>query len=170
MVSMKSVRVLKLLLISVSVALSFIFQSSVTAQDKKNPKAKQTKASQLVVIGKVFCLDESGHRLGIEQDCSKGAHLYEMVAADKKLYKFLPDDVLTAMFKESKVRKLELQIIGELRDQNILEIASLRAIHNGKLYDIFYYCEICSITAYGPGDCACCYNPLEFREKPALDN
>jgi hypothetical protein len=93
-----------------------------------------------------------------------------MVTTDKKVYRFSPEDVLTSMFKEARVRNLDLQIIGRLHEKNVLEIASLQAFHDGKLFDIFYYCDICSITAFGPGDCPCCYNPLEFREKPALDN
>jgi hypothetical protein len=167
---MKCVKVLNLLLISASVALSLITDYSVAAEAQTNLKATPTNASQIVVRGKVFCMDESGHRLDSKQDCSNGVHLYEIVTIDNKRYRFSSDDAMTAMFKEPKVREMDLQIIGELYDKNILEIANLRALRNEKLYDIYYYCEICSITAYGPGDCACCYNPLEFKEKPALDN
>ena len=167
---MKSLRIFFSLLLTAAAWLAFLFQPAVFAQEKANREAKSAPSQQVTVRGKVFCLDESGHRLGLDHDCSKGTHLYEMVTTDKKVFKFSPDDVLTAMFKESKVRKLELQILGELHDKNLLEIASLLAIHDGKLYDIFYYCDICSITAFGPGDCPCCYNPLEFREKPALEN
>lgn len=170
MVSMKRVKCLTIQLFSALVALSFISGLSVAAQEKTNLKANQAAVSNISVRGKVFCLDESGHRLSENQDCNKGTHGYEIVAADKKIYRFSPDDVLTSMFKEPTVRKLEVQINGVLHDKNLLEIASLHAVRDGRLYDIFYYCEICSITAYGPGDCACCYNPLEFREKPVLDN
>jgi len=40
----------------------------------------------------------------------------------------------------------------------------VQSVKEGKLYDIFYYCEVCSITAYTPGLCPCCRNELEFRE------
>ncbi len=169
MILMKSVKVLTFLLRLALVAVSCIIPSVGAVQEKAGIKETPANA-QILVRGHVFCLNESGHRLDAGSDCSKEAHLYEMQANDKKIYKFAPKDVLTSMFKESRVRRLELQISGILHDKNTLEIASLHAIHDGKLYDIFYYCDICSITAFGPGDCPCCYNPLEFREKPALDN
>lgn len=167
---MKRVQIQTLLFLFASLWLAVIFQPTVVAQEKANQETKRPIAPQIVVQGTVYCLDEAGNRLSADHDCSKAPHLYEIISVDKKLYKFSPDDVLTAMFKESRVRKLKLQITGLLGNQNTLEIASLQALHDGKLYDIFYYCDICSITAYGPGDCPCCYNPLEFREKPALEN
>jgi hypothetical protein len=107
--SMKCAKVQTLLLYFASVAFLFILMPSAAAQEKSNPKPAPANPSQIVVRGKVYCLDESGHRLGVKQDCSKGAHLYEIVAADKKVYRFSPDDVLTSMFKESTVRQLDFK-------------------------------------------------------------
>ncbi|MEW6128303.1 MAG: hypothetical protein AB1757_14785 [Acidobacteriota bacterium] len=134
----------------------------------KNP-ASESETEKIIAQGRVYCLDESGQRLSENRDCSTGSHTYELVSKDKKVFKFAADDLLTAMFKESRVRKLDLQITGEPRANNFLEITNIQTIRDGKLIDIFYYCDVCSITALGPGDCPCCFNPLEYREKPALE-
>jgi rubrerythrin len=47
-----------------------------------------------------------------------------------------------------------------------LELIKVQSIREGKLYDIYYFCEICNIREYAPGLCPCCRNELEFRETP----
>jgi hypothetical protein len=42
----------------------------------------------------------------------------------------------------------------------------VQSIREGKLYDIYYFCELCNVRAYAPGPCPCCRNELEFRETP----
>jgi hypothetical protein len=62
------------------------------------------------------------------------------------------------------VRERELQITARLREGNQLETIKVQSVKDGKLYDIYYFCDICSIRAYTPGLCPCCRNELEFRE------
>jgi len=73
---------------------------------------------------------------------------------------------MTAVFTDTRVRQRELQVTARLHAGDQLEIIKVQSVKEGKLYDIFYYCEVCSITAYTPGLCPCCRNELEFREKP----
>ena len=58
------------------------------------------------------------------------------------------------------------QITARLHSGDQLEIIKVQSVKEGKLYDIHYYCDVCSITAYVPGLCPCCRNELEFRETP----
>jgi hypothetical protein len=73
---------------------------------------------------------------------------------------------MTPVFADSRVRQRELQITARAHARDELEIIKVQSIKAGKLYDIFYYCDVCSITAYVPGLCPCCRNELEFRETP----
>src|SRR5262249_1357402 len=100
-------------------------------------------------------------------DCNKESAHYELLTSDGRTFTFSPDDLLVTMFAESRVRKMELQITGLPHDKNLLELIKIQALHDGKVYDIFYYCEVCKITAYGAGPCPCCYQPLEFIERVA---
>jgi hypothetical protein len=38
---------------------------------------------------------------------------------------------------------------------------------DGKLVDVYYWCEVCSIRGVDPGPCACCQGAVELREAPA---
>jgi rubrerythrin len=122
---------------------------------------------QVVVRGHVACLDESGQRLQADFDSNQIAPVYELLTNDGKHYKFSPDDLIVPIFTESRVRKMELQITALLHEKNVLELIKVLAVKEGKLYDIYYFCELCNITAYAPGACPCCFEPLVFIEKPA---
>jgi hypothetical protein len=149
-----------------SIAL-FVLLSLALYQDSAAQENKKASPAQVVLRGYVACLDESGHRLNCEQNSNQASPIYELLARDGKRYKFSPDDLIVPMFTESRVRKMELQITALLHENNLLELIKVSAIKEGKLYDIYYFCDLCNITAYGSGPCPCCFEPLVFIEKPA---
>jgi rubrerythrin len=73
---------------------------------------------------------------------------------------------MTAMFTDMRVRQRDLQITARLRAGDQLELIKVQSVKEGKLYDLFYFCEVCNIRAYAPGPCPCCRNEMEFRETP----
>ncbi len=116
-----------------------------------------------VIRGRIVCLDSRG---GGASGCSDSSNNFGLVSADGKRYKFLSADSSTAMFADSRVRQRELQITAKLLPDDKLEIVTVQSVRDGKLYDIYYFCELCNITAYAPGPCVCCRQELEFRETP----
>ena len=118
-----------------------------------------------VVRGRAVCLDASGHEVGSLFGCPESSG-FAFASKDGRLYKFLPGDAMTAVFTDSRVRQRELQITARSHAAGELEIIKVQSVKARKLYDIFYYCDVCSITAYVPGLCPCCRNELEFRETP----
>ena len=42
----------------------------------------------------------------------------------------------------------------------------LHSWHNGKLYDVHYYCDICAIDQVEPGPCMCCREEVHLVEEP----
>jgi hypothetical protein len=157
---MKSFRAIILMVLSILLSLAF-YQNSAARENKK------AQAPQVVLQGYVACLDESGHRLNAEQNCNQAKPDYELLTRDGKHYKFSPDDLIVPMFTQSRVRKMELQITALVHENDLLELIKILAIKEGKLYDIYYFCDLCNITAYGPGPCPCCFEPLVLIEKPA---
>jgi rubrerythrin len=157
---MKSFKAITSIVLSVLLSLS-LYQISAAQENKK------ASPPQVVLQGRVACLDESGHRLDAEKNGNQANPAYELLTRDGKRYKFSPDDLMVPIFTESRVRKMELQITALLHENDLLELIKVLAIKEGKLYDIYYFCDLCNITAYGPGPCPCCFEPLVFIEKPA---
>jgi hypothetical protein len=119
-----------------------------------------------VILGRAVCLDAAGHEVTSLFGCPGTSSRFGFASKDGKLYKFLPADTMLPLFTDTRVRQRELQIAARLHSGDQLEIIKVQSIKEGKLYDIFYYCDVCSITAYVPGLCPCCRNELEFRERP----
>ena len=157
---MKSFRAIISIALSVLSSLS-IYQNSAAQEKKKAP------SPQVVLQGYVALLDESGRRLDAGQNRQQALPNYELLTRDGKRYRFSPDDLIAPIFTKSQVRKMELQITALLHENALLELIKVLAIKEGKLYDIYYFCDLCNITAYGPGPCPCCFEPLVFIEKPA---
>ena len=128
--------------------------------------ASADDASFVVTRGRVVCLDVAGRPVDSLFACDETNPRFGLESREGKLYKFLPTDAMTPIFTDSRVRQRELQITGRLRNGDELEIIKVQSIKSGKLYDIYYFCELCNIKAYTPGLCPCCRNELEFRETP----
>jgi hypothetical protein len=41
---------------------------------------------------------------------------------------------------------------------------------DGKLHDVYYWCDICSIRGSELHACDCCGGPMELREVPAAES
>src|SRR5262245_7284780 len=122
---------------------------------------------QVVLVGRASCVEPSGRVVPDGEDCLIESGRFLLHSKDGNSYSFVADDALTAMFTDHRVRQRELQITAWQRQKGELELVAVQSLKNGKLYDIYYYCEICNITAYAPGPCPCCRRELEFKETPS---
>lgn len=136
--------------------------------------ARQAKipanASSVAVRGRLLCPVEpatGGRNRSGDQRCFQSPHLFKLASADGRLFSFLPTDSLTAMFADPRIRQKELQITAQQISKDELELIKVQSFREGKLYDLYYFCEVCNITAYAPGPCTCCRQELEFKEMPA---
>lgn len=72
-----------------------------------------------------------------------------------------------ALFLDTNLYSKVLLLKGKLVPKNSFEItANLRSIKDGKENELYYYCDICSITTSIPGLCQCCREPVVLVEKP----
>lgn len=139
------------------------------AQDKP---AKPEEARDVSLRGRIVCLTEELDKLyNVLPDCDKQHHVYSLKTGDGKLYPFLPTDTAAAAWMDERYRQRDLQITARLfPNTNFIEIIKFQSWKNGKLHDLYYYCDVCAITTFKPGACECCQDPVQFRETPAEDN
>ena len=119
-----------------------------------------------VLRGRAVCLNAAGRAVESLFGCNETGSRFGFASKNGKLYTFLTTDTMTPVFTDTRVRQRELQITARLYAGDQLETIKVQSVKEGKLYDIFYYCDVCSITSYTPGLCPCCRNELEFRETP----
>ena len=99
------------------------------------------------------------------------ALLYCLKTADNKFYPFLPTDLAAAIYDDERFRQRELQVTARtFNDLPFIEIINLQSVKWGRVFDLYYFCEVCNIKIHKPGPCECCQDPVIFTETPAKDN
>lgn len=125
--------------------------------------------AEAIFRGRAFCVDGKGRLLDPAEKCDLESSRFKFQTPGGKAYDFLQSDLSVAIFTDSRVRARELQLTANLYPEDQLEIIKVQSVRAGKLYDLYYFCEVCNITAYAPGPCTCCREEMEFRETPAHD-
>lgn len=138
---------------------------SLTTQAQE--KSSQTEdARDISLRGRVVCLtEELDKRFNVLPDCDNRGHVYSLKTADGKIHPFLPTDSAAAIWMDERFRQRDLQVTARsFPGPNFIEVIKLQSWKSGKLHDLYYFCDICYITAFKPGPCECCQEPIEFRE------
>jgi len=80
-------------------------------------------------------------------------------------YTLLRTPLSEALFYDDRFRNRPLELTGRVfPGTGILEVTKFRWLKDGKLTDVYYWCEVCSIRGVNPGPCACCQGAVELRE------
>jgi hypothetical protein len=112
--------------------------------------------------GQIVCLDDRGER----RACDAEPRRFGLETRGGGLHPFLVSDPLARMFRDPRVRQRELLVRARLAPGGALELVKVYSLKDGALHDLFYFCELCNITAYEPGPCPCCRQEMELRETP----
>lgn len=76
------------------------------------------------------------------------------------------DEAILEALEDARLANRELRLEGQFKGNDVFEVAKLYTVRDGKLHRVVYFCQVCNITAYRPGDCYCCQKPFELREIP----
>jgi hypothetical protein len=120
--------------------------------------------------GKVVPLADALVKFGAKLDPDAAPHWLALQSDDGKVYPLIKDAGSRMFFKEPSLRNRPMRLTGRLLPgTNLLQVINVHSYQKGKLHEIYYWCEICTIRAYEAGICECCGAPYEFREVPAKE-
>jgi hypothetical protein len=119
-----------------------------------------------VFTGKVVPLKTVLEKSGIKLD--KDAAGFALVTADDHVYPLVKDDGGRMFFKDERLLNRPMRLSGKLvADGRLLQVLQVRSISKkGELYEVYYWCDICSIKRFEKQDCDCCGAVMELREVP----
>ncbi|MCE9531667.1 MAG: hypothetical protein K8T89_11180 [Planctomycetes bacterium] len=95
----------------------------------------------------------------------EGVKLDRALVVDGKSYPIIKDVSGRRFSKDDRLLNKKYQITGRLVGGTMLQVISVRSIKDGKLHDIYYWCDICAIRRSEMNDCECCGAPMELREE-----
>ena len=127
---------------------------------------KEDKPIQL--DGKVVPLAGVLEKFGSRLDAEAAPHWLALVTDKGKVYPLIKDDGSRLFFADPKLQNRPMRITGRLfQDTHLLQVLSVNSVKNGQLYEIYYWCDVCSIRRNELlKKCDCCGGPLELREEP----
>lgn len=82
-------------------------------------------------------------------------------------YKLMPSRDARALFEDTSLHSRVLIAKGRLhpKDSAFEVIGRLHEARDGKVYELYYYCDICVIETSFPGPCLCCRQDVVLRER-----
>ena len=128
---------------------------SLSAKDGKLSGPAPNAASVLELRGKIVKLGSGTNSVAFK---TESGVVYPLARNQKS----------EALFTDTNLSTKTLIVRGRLQPKtNLLEItANLYSLHDGKRFEIYYYCDICAIKTSEPGPCMCCREPVQLVEEP----
>ena len=137
------------------------------------PHSRATTPVAFRARGQLVCLAEEMkrvHKAAVQpvHDHVVGFRIDEELRVGKARYlTILRTQQSKALFVDKRFQRRDLVLIGRTFPETaILEVSGWRWFKGGKLFDVHYWCEVCSIRSLDPGSCACCQGGVELREEP----
>jgi len=122
-----------------------------------------TSEGNLVVRGTVVCLGKDSKEVPCAEKGSWG-----LKAANGQIYLLKNDKLAGTLTEEKRLRSNDFQLtLRKSGNTASYEIVKSQFFREGKLYDFYYFCDVCNITTHSPGLCMCCRQETEYHEKLA---
>src|SRR5438552_3701034 len=115
--------------------------------------------------GKVVPLADVPAKTRPKVDAESATHA--LVTEDNKVYPLLKDASSRMFAKDERLVNRPMRLTARLDPKtNMLQVINVHSLKNGKLHDVYYWCDICTIKGFEKGICDCCGGPMELRELP----
>jgi hypothetical protein len=117
--------------------------------------------------GKVMSLAKVLSKSGVKLDADAAAMWLALVSDDGTAYPLVKDAGSRMFFQDPVLLDRPMRLTGRLVPKtNFLQVVNVHSYRQGKLHEVYYWCDICTIRGYEKVKCGCCGAPMELREVP----
>ena len=96
-----------------------------------------------------------------------GGDLLVLLADDGRVYPLLPTETARFFYQDEQMQRRPMELGVRLDDRSqTIDLIDVHSVKDGRLNEIYYWCEICAIKRYQKKTCECCQGPVEVREHP----
>jgi hypothetical protein len=152
--------------VTCSAALFFSTGGLSRAQEPGEKKSEPPK----FFTGQVIPLKELVEKAGGKLDADAETTWLALVTKTGDVYPLIKDDGSRMFFKDRTLLKRPMRLTGKLLPgSKLLQVLEVHSLKQGKLYDVYYWCDICSIRRFEKNICDCCGGPMELHEDPVAE-
>jgi hypothetical protein len=117
--------------------------------------------------GKVVPLADLLAKQNTKIDPDAAPLLLVLQSEDGTLYPLLKDNGSRMFFNDVKLLNRPMRLTArKIPNSEILQVINVHSVVKGKLHEVYYWCDICTIKRYEACSCDCCGAPMELREEP----
>ena len=129
--------------------------------------SQDRSAKEQFFEGKVVALAEALQKAGAKLDTDAAPHWLALRTEKGKLYPLLKDDGSRMFFKDARLLNRPMRLTGRLvPGSELLQVVHVHSYLKGKLHEVDYWCDICSIRRGEKNVCECCGGPMVLHEDP----
>lgn len=128
----------------------------------------ELEAKTIQLDGRIVPLAGILEKFGSKLDPEAAPHWLALVTKDGKVYPLIKDDGSRLFFSDPRLQNRDMRVSGRrFQDTHLLQVLSVNSVKNGQLFEIYYWCDICSIRRNELlKKCDCCGGLMELREEP----
>jgi hypothetical protein len=127
--------------------------------------AAKPEAKVETLTGKVVALADVVAKAGGKLDADAAPHWLALRTDDGKLYPLVKDAGARLFFADKALLNRPMRVTGRLvPGSTLLRVASVNSLYKGELYEVYYWCDICSIKRGEKMICECCGGPMDLKE------
>lgn len=117
--------------------------------------------------GKVVPLADLLAKEQIKFDADAAPFWLALQAEDGMVFPLLKDSGSRMFFKDAKLLNRPMRLTARrVPNTQFLQVINVHSMVKGKLHEVYYWCDICTIKRFEAGICECCGAPMDFREEP----
>ncbi len=132
--------------------------------------APAAKSERQTITGKVTPLNSILQKMDVRLDPDAAATWYALVTDEGKVFPLVKDDGSRMFFSDARLLNRTMRITGRILPKTqLLQVLEVQSVVNGKLHEVYYWCDICTIKRFEKKICECCGEPMELRETPVKD-
>ncbi len=150
-----------LILAWAAIALTHGTADETLTADSKEPTSITLRGRVVEIHGEL----KKSYRLELS---SQVEPVYGFKTTEGRIYTLIKTRQSEALFMDQRLHQRELIIKGrQFPGSQVVEATFIQSVHQGRMHELYYYCDICSIKALTPEICSCCREPVRLVEEPA---
>ena len=117
--------------------------------------------------GKVVDVASILAKQGVKLDVDAAPSWLALVTDDGTVYPLIKDEGTRMFFQDPVLRNKSVRLTGRLVGKtSLLQVVNVHSYRQGKLHEVYYWCDICAIRRNEKKICDCCGGPMELMEEP----
>jgi len=117
--------------------------------------------------GKVVPLATFLEKQNAKLDADANNSSLVLVTDSGKIYNLVKDTGSRMFFLDKGLLNRPMRLSARtIANSQMLQVVNVNSYVDGKLHEVYYWCDTCAIRDSEPGDCQCCGDKFVFREVP----